>query len=416
MSVMTTIFRWLGGNANTTRTGSQQIQPASTVHDDVPVVNVDGAMQVSTVWACVNLLVETISSLPLIVYQSTDDGGREILLNDRLYRILHDAPNPRQTSQEFWEQMLLNFFLRGNAYARVQRDSRGVALALWPLSADQIDVVMLDDGSIVYRYFENTNEQKEIIYLENDVLHIKGPGNGLVGMSRLDYMRSSVGLAIKAQNHTTKTYTKNARRPGILMSSEVLTPEQRVALKENFGDITTGTDKELYVLEAQFKFDPLGMSPADIQLLESRQFSVQDLARWFGVPSVLINDTGETTSLGSSVGQIIDGFHRLTLRPQLERIEQAIMKRVLTARQRVNGITTEFNLDALLRSSLAERMEIYSKGVQNGILNRNEPRRRENMKPYPGGEIYTAQVNLMPVDLLGSQQAAGNVPEEPIEQ
>jgi len=416
MSVLTTIFRWLGGNANTTRTGSQQIQPAATVHENVPVISVDGAMQVSTVWACVTLLVETISSLPLMVYQSDKEGNRSVIAADRIYKILHDSPNPRQTSQEFWEQMLLNYFLRGNAYARVQRDSRGAAVALWPLSADQIDVVMLDDGSLVYRYFQNTNEQKELLYMENDILHIKGPGNGLVGMSRLDYMRSSVGLAIKAQDHTTKTFNKNARRPGILMSNEVLTDTQRTAIKKNFGDITTGSDKELYILEAQFKFDPLGMSPADIQLLESRQFSVQDLARWFGVPSVLINDTGETTSLGSSVAQIIDGFHRLTLRPQLERIEQAVMKRVLTAGQRVAGITAEFNLDALLRASLSERMDIYSKGVQNGIYNRNEPRNRENLAPYPAGEIFTAQVNLMPVDSLGTQPAAGEVPEEPIQQ
>jgi HK97 family phage portal protein len=418
MSFFNTIFRWLGGNANTQRSGSQQVMPASTVHDEAPVLSVDGAMQVSTVWSCVTLLTETISSLPLMVYQADAEGNREPA-SDRLYKVLHDAPNNRQTSQEFWEQMLLNFFLRGNAYARIVRDSRGAVLSLWPLSADQIDVVVLEDGSVIYRYLENVNGQRELIFLAKDILHIKGPGNGIVGMSRLDYMRSSVGLAINAQNHTNKTFSKNARRPGILMSSELLTDAQRAALKKNFGDITSGTDKELYVLEAQFKFDPLGMSPADIQLLESRQFAVQDLARWFGVPSVLINDTGETTALGSSVVQIVDGFYRLTLRPQVERIEQAIMKRVLTAAQRTSGLTVEFNLDALLRSSLSERMDIYSKGVQNGIYNRNEPRKRENLPPYDGGEIYTAQVNLMPVKQLGEQQPqrrAGEVAPETIEQ
>jgi HK97 family phage portal protein len=98
-------------------------------------------MQVSTVWACVTLLVETISSLPLMVY-GKDAQGNRVTSTDRIAKILHDAPNQRQTSQEFWEQMLLNYFLRGNAYARIQRDSRGAALSLWPLSADQIDVVM----------------------------------------------------------------------------------------------------------------------------------------------------------------------------------------------------------------------------------------------------------------------------------
>lgn len=407
------VGKWFGGNANTQRKGSQDAGPSTTVHDNVISVGVDGALQVSTVWACISLLVETISSLPLITYVSDDEGNRTINKGTRLYAILHDSPNKRQTTQEFWEQMLLNYFLRGNAYARIQRDGKGEVVALWPLSADQVQVLVAEDGSLLYVY---SFEQKELIYSERDILHIRGMGNGVVGLSRLDYMRSSIGLAVSAQNHTTKTFSKNARRPGVLMSDSVLNDDQRKKLKENFGDIVSGKDKELYILEAQFKFEALGMAPADIQLLETRKFSVQDLARWFGVPSVLINDTGETTALGSSVAQIIDGFHRLTLRPQLERIEQAIAKRVLTAGQRAKNVNVEFNLDALLRASLSDRMEIYAKGVQNGIYNRNEPRKRENLPPYVGGDIFTAQSNLFPVDKLGNQTPTSAPPEEPIEQ
>ena len=281
------------------------------------------------------------------------------------------------------------------------------------MSSDQVEVLLSADGTLTYRY---RLDQKTLIYTEKDILHIRGMGNGIVGLSPLDYMRSSVGLAISAQNHTTKTFRKNARRPGILMSDTVLSPEQRVAIKKNFGDITTGSNKELYVLEAQFKFEPLGMSPADIQLLESRKFAVQDLARWFGVPSVLINDTGETTALGSSVAQIIDGFHRLKLRPQLERIEQAIEKRVLTSQQRSQRIAVEFNLDALLRSSLKDRMELYSKAVQNGLKTRNECRKHENQPPLDGGDILTAQSNLVPLDMLGKVNSMGSVPPNPIQQ
>lgn len=415
MNIFSSVWRWATGNANAQHKGSQSTQPESSAHENAPAVGVDGALQVSTVWACVNLLVETIASLPLVVYGTDRDGNRSEIREDRLFKVLHDSPNRRQTSQEFWEQMLLNFFLRGNAYARLLRDNNGEVFALWPLSADQVEVVKADDGSIFYRYFING---ETLIFLEADIFHLRGPGNGIVGMSRLDYMRSSVGLAINAQNHTTRVYSKNARRPGILMSDNVLTDPQREALKANFGDIVTGTQKELYILEAQFKFEPLGMAPADIQLLETRKFAVQDLARWFGVPSVLINDTSETTALGSSVAQIIDGFHRLTLRPQLERIEQALSKRVLSPRQRASGIVLEFNLDALLRASLKDRMEIYAKGVQNGIYNRNEPRKRENLPPFEGGEVFTAQTNLMPVDKLGQQNTMERraVPPEPIEQ
>ena len=413
MNIFSKLWTFGRGNATEQNAGTQLITPTTAAHDDTPNVGIDSALQVSTVWACVTLLVETISSLPMDVFTDNSDGERDSLKGDRIHTVLSKSPNRRQTFQEFWEQMLLNFFLRGNAYAKIERAPNGEVLALWPLSSDQIEVILADDGLIMYCY---TYEQKTIIYLEQDILHIRGMGNGVVGLSPLDYMRSSVGLAINAQNHTNKTFKKSARRPGILMSDAVLTADQRKALKENFSGITSGDSRELYVLEAQFKFEPLGMSPADIQLLETRQFAVQDLARWFGVPSVLINDTAQTTSLGSSVQQIVDGFYRLKLRPQVERIEQAIIKRVLTPRQRAQGVTVEFNLDALLRSSLKDRMDIYAKGVQNGIYNRNEPRKRENLPAYDGGDVFTAQVNLAPVEMLGKMQSTGSVPPETVEQ
>lgn len=390
-------------------------EPATTAHDDAPNIGIDSALQVSTVWACVTLLVETIASLPMIVYEVAANGERTINKASRIYRILHESPNKRQTAQEFWEQMILNFALRGNAYARIQRDSAGEAVSLWPMSADQVQVLVADDGNLIYIY---GIDQQRLVFTENDILHIRGMGNGAVGLSPLDYMRSSVGLAISAQNHTTKTFRKDARRPGVLMSDNVLTPDQRAKVKESLGGLVSGNGSELHVLEAQFKFEPLGMSPADIQLLETRQFAVQDLARWFGVPSVLINDMAESTSLGSSVQQIVDGFYKLKLRPQLSRIEQAIHRRVLTPKQRSKGVIAEFNLDALLRSSLKDRMEIYAKAVQNGIKTRNECRKRENDPPVAGGDVLTAQVNLVPVEMLGKikQQVAGNVPPETVEQ
>lgn len=414
MTIFSRFYRLFRGNATEQRKGSQDNAPSASAHDDNFSGGIDGAMQISTVWACVTLIVENIASLPLMVYQTDAEGRRSLDRDSRTYKILHDTPNAWQTSIEFWEQMLLNLVLRGNGYARIERDSKGEVLALWALAADQMEVVIEDNGSLKYKYLL---DNKILDYTAAQILHIKGMGNGVVGLSTLEYMRSSVGLSISSQNHTTKTFRKDARRPGILMTDTVLTPTQKDAVKKNFGDIAAGNGRELYVLEAQFKFEPLGMSPADIQLLETRRFTVQDLARWFGVPSVLINDTTETTSLGSSVEQIIDGFHKLKLRPLLERIEQALYQRVLTPAQRAKGMVVEFNLDALLRSSLNDRMEIYAKGAQNGVYTRNECRRRENLEPLAGGDMLTAQSNLLPLDKLGAQvNTGGNVPPDPIKQ
>jgi len=414
MSLFNSVRGWFGGNANTQKKGTQEPTPTNSAHEESPTINIDGALQVSTVWASVTLIVETIATLPLVTYVVDKTGNRQADKQSSLYRILKDKPNHRQTAIQFWMHILLNLVLRGNGYARVVRDGKGEVIALWPLSADQIEVILSDDGNLLYVY---SYDNRQLIFAQNNILHICGMGNGIIGMSPLDYMRSSVGLAINAQNHTSKTFRKNARRPGILMSDTVLSPDQRNALKKNFGDIVTGTDKELYILEAQFKFDPLGMSQADIQLLESRQFAVQDLARWFGVPSVLINDNAQASSLGSSVYEIIQAFYKLRLRPKLELIEQAVQEQVLTPRQRAAGITVEFNLDSLLRSSAKDRAEISAKRVQNGLATRNEERALENRPSMAGGDVLTAQVNLMPVEMLGQQpKQGGSVPPETVEQ
>lgn len=412
MNLFTRIAKWWSGNATGQHSGSQLTQPATSAHDDTPIIGVDSALQVSTVWACVSILTDVVSSLPLMVWRD-DKGARVSAKGTTLYEVLHDSPNRRHTAQEFWEFMMLNFVLRGNAYARVDRNGAGEVVALWPLSADQMEVIASDDGSLMYIYYLGN---EGIVYQEQNILHIRGKGNGVVGMSPLDYMRSSVSLAIKAQNHTVKTYTKNARRPGLLMVDGVLTPEQRAAVKNNFGDIVTGSDKELYVLEAKFKFEALGMSPADMQLLESRKFSVEDLARWLGVPSVLINDSKDSSALGSSTKEVIDAFVKLRLRSILVKTEQAIRKRVFTPRQRAQGYVAEFKLDALLRASLSERMDAAAKGVQNGLLTRNEGRALENRPAMDGGDILTAQTNLAPLDMLGRIQSGKAVPEQPIQQ
>ena len=410
-----TFGRLFGGNATRQRDGVQTSDPISAAHANSPSVGIDGALQVSTVWACVVLIVENVASLPLDVFTENADGGRSVDRNSRLYSVLHNSPNKRQTSMEFWLQMVLNFVLRGNAYARIIRDNKGDVISLWPLASDQVEVIVADDGSLIYSYGYGN---ESLIYTENDILHIRGIGNGVIGMSPLEYMRSSVGLAISAQNHTAQTFKKGARRPGVLMTDNVLTPDQREAVKRNFGEIATGGENELYVLEAQFKFEPLGMSPADIQLLESRKFAVQDLARWFGVPSVLINDTGETTAMGSSVQQIVDGFFRLKLRPMLTLFEQAIVRRVLSPRQRAQNINVDFDKEELLRMNPKERMEINAQAVQNGLRTRNEARKKDNLPPVDGGDALTAQVNLVPVDLLGKQngQQPSGVPADTVEQ
>ena len=410
MNFLSHFYRWVStGNALSDRTGKQDAAPSSALVADAAMVGPDVALQISTVWACIDRRAKTIASLPFFAYESVN-GKRSLARQSRLWTLLHESPNGRMTPYEFWVSMIMNHDLRGNAYARIDRDPRtGEAIALWPMAADQVELSVLDDGSVVYAYRLNN----DLAFLkEENVLHLKDMGNGTVGLPRLDYMRATASEAKSAQLQSHRLFAAAGKPTGVLMVDQLLKKEQREKLQERFAEMQAGNTARLFVLEANMKYQQLSLSPEDQQLLETRKFEVEEICRWFDVPPVLVHHSNVTT-WGSGIEQIVDGFYKFSVRPMLVSIEQAVRKRVMTPKQRTT-MSAEFSLDALLRASLKDRMEIYGSAVQNGIYNRNECRQLENAEPYDGGELFTAQVNLAPVNRLGliSTPAADSAPDD----
>jgi HK97 family phage portal protein len=393
MAFWSRVYTWFAAGD---RRGLQSGVPGSALVDGTRAVGPDGAMQISTVWGCVWLLSNCIASLPLFVYRNKGDGLRDLARDEQLYQLLHDAPNGRMTPVEFWVAMLLNLLLRGNAYARIERGENGSAYALVPMAADQVQMTVLDGGSVVYRY---TLGSDVAILAEENVLHIKEIGNGLIGLSRLEHMRATASEAANAQTASNNMFANGGKPTGILMVDKVLKPDQREAVRKSFGEIASNNTSRLFVLEADMKYQQVNLSPADQQILETRRFGVEEICRWFGVPAVLLNHANVTT-WGSGVEQLLEGFYKLTVRPILVRIEQNITRRVLTPAERAR-FTVEFSFDALLRSSAKDRYALGAQGVQNGLITRNEFRQLENLPPIAGGDEITAQTNLAPVVMLG---------------
>lgn len=394
--------KWFGfGGAISENVGTQNPVPGIALVPDAGNVGPDAALQLSTVWACIDRRATTIASLPFFAYE-TKAGQKQLARNSRLYSLLHESPNERMTPFEFWRAMILNHDLRGNAYARIERDANGEAYALWPMPSDQVEVRVLGDGSMVYQY----QLGQDVALLSSDnVLHLKNLGNGTVGLAKLEFMRSTTDEASKAQATASKIFGTGGKPTGVLMIDKVLNATQRESVARTFAGMAEGNSSRLYVLEANMKYEQLSMSPEDQQLLETRKFSVEEICRWYDVPPVLVHHSNVTT-WGSGIEQIVDGFYKLTIRPMLVSIEQATRKRVMTARQRAN-MSAEFALDALLRGSPTQRAELYAKNVQNGIMTRNECRQLENLPPVDGANDLTAQSNLLPLNKLGQTVSSG---------
>lgn len=404
-------FKFGQSAALNNRYGRQINVPAETLIDSVRATGVDGALQISTVWRAVEIISKTIATLPIMVY-TNKNGIRSHARNEILWEILHERPNLRQTPAEFWIALLLNFLLRGNGYAEITRNGLGKAIKLTVIPADYVQFEVKENGDDVY--VVNTGSSARYVNAI-DMLHIKEMTGGYVGMSRLEYMRATMTESSNCQSAANGLFSSGGKISGILSPATTMTSVQWDQLQDRV-DQMVKNPRQIQVLPGDLKLSQINLTPEDIQLLTTRQFTVQEIGRWFGVPAILLNQTEGTTTLGSSSADIISSFEKLTLRPIVICIEQAIRHRVMSPSER-SSLDVEFNLDGLLRASLADRMEIYSKGVQNGIYSRNESRRLENMPPYEGGDTYTAQSNLMPVDKLGSQAAnSGNVPNAPVKQ
>jgi len=391
-----------GTSALAERPGVQRSEPSLALVSDVPNTGPDGALQISTVWACIDKRASVPASLPFFAYESKN-GLRELARDSRLYALLHESPNARMTPFEFWRAMIMNHDLRGNGYARLERDEvTDEVISMWPMPADQVQSEVLDDGSMVY-FYRLGNDLA--VLAEENVLHIKNLGNGTTGLSKLEFMRATLDEAARAQGAASKIFGNGGKPTGVLMVDHVLKDAQRIALQERFAEMALGTTARLYVLEADMKYQQLSMSPEQQQLLQTRIYGVEELCRWFDMPPVLVHHSN-VTAWGSGIDSIIDGWYKLTMRPLLVNIEQAVRKRVMTPGQRARQ-TAEFSFDALLRASLKDRIELAAKAVQNGLKNRNEARQLENDPPFAGGEVYTVQSNLLPINLLGKVKPTG---------
>lgn len=393
---------WKWGSALTETVGEQNPLPSSPLVEDTANIGPDGALQLDAVWACIDRRAVTIASLPFFVYATDAKGMRTMARQDRLYTLLHESPNGRMTPFEFWRAMIMNYDLRGNAYARIDRDNKGEAVAMWPMPADQVETIVLDNGAVVYKY---TLDNDVAVLAEANVLHLKNLGNGTVGFSKLEFMRCTIDEQAKAQGAATKVFGNGGKPTGVLMVDKTLTDAQRKQIKDSFAGLAIGSTARLAVLEASMTYQQLSITPEDQQLLETRKFGVEAICRWFDVPPILVHHSG-TTTWGTGIEQIVDGFHKLTIRPMLVSIEQSVRKRVMTPRQRVT-LTAEFSHDALLRGNIKDRFEVYAKAVQNGLKTRNECRQLENDAPIDGGDALTAQSNLAPLNMLGKTKPGG---------
>lgn len=361
-----------------------------------------GVLALSAAWACVNLLAGTIASLPLMVYRTDRQGRRTVAANHPLYRVLHDSPNADQTALDFWEFICACLEMHGNAYCEIERGADGRVIALSPpVVPESVQVRRLENGDLEYRW---TSGARNRVETQGRILHIRGfGGSPLGGLSTLSFGRQAFGIARTINRAASATFSNGVKPSGVMSVDKALSGEQRAAaedlLQQKYaGAMNAGVPM---LLDNGVKWQSISINPEDAQMLESRAFSVEEICRFFGVPPHMVGHTEKATSWGTGLEQQTLGFQKFTLRRRLKRIEQALEKQLLTARDRAEGITIEFNLEGLLRADSKSRSEFYASGLQNGWFTINEVRSLENMPPVDGGDTPRMQVQNVPITEAG---------------
>jgi HK97 family phage portal protein len=352
-------------------------------------------MQLSAVWACVKLLSETPASLPLHFYQKNEDGRVEY--DDHpLAALFAGKINRYQTRVEFWETVFLNLLTHGNAYCQIERSGKMIT-TLMPLMSSQMETRLLADGSIAYQY--SSGDSTVTVYSEKSIWHLKLMGNGVTGLSPLAYQRNTLGIAQAAEKAVSNIYRNGAKPSGVLKLDKLLTKQQREEVRDSFASLTTGSNNRLMVLEKGSEFQSISLSPQDIELLSSRKFQISEICRWYGVPSVMVNDNNGTSVWGSGIEQVVQGFYKLTLRPLLEKVEASMKVHLLSDSDRRN-MEIEFDFNALLRSDLKTMFEAYKSSVNGSLMTPNEARKELHLQPVEGGDKLYMQGAMATLDKL----------------
>ena len=394
MSYFRNMLRYLSGSTSRNK-GLQDSGPGSYSGPAATNVTVDLALQLSAVWACAKLISEAVASLPVNVYD-VKNGIKTLNTEHPLARLLNGKPNRWQTRQEYFETLTYQLVLLGNNYSVIQRNGNKDIISLIPLMTESMQVDLKESGEIIYTYTDSSGVRA---YADSTIWHNKLFGNGIIGLSPLSYARNSVGVGLAAEQTVSKVYKNGGKPSGLLTIDKVLKEEQRNAVKKNFADMADGNEDRLYVLEAGMSYTQISLSPQDIELLASRRFQIEDICRFFGVPSVLVNDTSANTTWGSGLSQIVQGFYKFGLRPMLERYEASMKCNLLSAEERLKT-EIEFDFSALLRPDLSERIKNGKEAVTGGILTPNEVRESEGWKAIPGGDTLFLQQQMTPIEQL----------------
>lgn len=352
------------------------------------------ALQISTVFACVRNLSDDVAKLPIVLYRDGSGRGRERLAAHPLARVLA-RPNPEMTAFDFRSTLTSHAVAWGNGYAEIVRLGNGRPAELWPMLPENVQVVRENSGAIVYIY-SNPYTGRQVRLPSDDVLHIKGLGyDGLIGYSPVALARRTLAITAAAEKFGASFFGNSSMPKGVLEHPGVLGDEGQKNLRRSWEEVHRGVQNanRIAILEEGMKFNPITIPPEDAQFLQTRQFQVPEICRWFRMPPHKVADLSRATF--SNIEHSAIEYVGDTLLPWLIRWEQEIARKLLMLTE--TTIVVEHQTAALLRGDLESRYKAHAIARQWGWASPNDVREIEGLNPIDedaGGDVYLVPANM----------------------
>ena len=357
-------------------------------------VDKNTALTFTAVWSAVRLLSESISILPVNVYDRQPNGDKNLAPKNAVYNLVHNEPNNYMSSVAFFEKVMMDLCLSGNSYVHIVRNGGGTPQELLPLNAQDINV-KINDGQIFYH-----NKNSDIVLDDYDVLHFKGVSqDGIMGLSPITQNANAIGWGLALEEYGSKYFTNSAKLSGVLETDRALSEEAISRLRTSFSNTYNQLQnaQSTAILEEGLSFKPITISPEQSQFLASRIFSITEIARMFNIPTFMLQEHSKSSF--NNIESLSQSYVTYTLMPYIRRMESEMNRKLFKTNEK-GKLFVEWNVNGLLRGNIKDRTDAYKTGINNGYLTINEIRRKENLNSVADGDELYLPLNITKIQNL----------------